>query len=235
MIFTKTSSKCHRHRLDRIPSTRRFRISAANNGPKRFHQNRTVSWLISIPRSCSRSLTFRRDRGNRTWSITARRMISGLVLKYLKGLGLLIRQRQAHALPGSSHVGLTEPTGEFGSILALENSSVTRPDHRDLGLISSAALAHAIPQANKTTASASANILLVIGPQSLRSAEDGVAQLSAMTTPFSAAAAQPIHFGHAGHPPAADRIANAMTSSKTTDIAAANRPFSGKAPSCWPP
>ncbi len=125
--------------------------------------------------------------------------------------------------------------GRFGSILALEKSSVTRPDHRDLGLISSAALAHAFPQANKTTASASTNILLVIGPQSLRSAEDGVAQLSAMTTPFSAAAAQPIHFGHAGHPPAADRIANAMTSSKTTDIAAANRPFSGKAPSCWPP
>jgi hypothetical protein len=29
------------------------RISAANIGPNRFHQNRTVSWLMSIPRSAT--------------------------------------------------------------------------------------------------------------------------------------------------------------------------------------
>jgi hypothetical protein len=34
-----------------------FRISAANIGPNRFHQNRTVSWLMSIPRSARRSST----------------------------------------------------------------------------------------------------------------------------------------------------------------------------------
>ena len=32
-------------------AARLLRISAANIGPNRFHQNRTVSWLTSIPRS----------------------------------------------------------------------------------------------------------------------------------------------------------------------------------------
>ena len=31
-------------------ATRLLRISAANIGPNQFHQNRTVSWLMSIPR-----------------------------------------------------------------------------------------------------------------------------------------------------------------------------------------
>jgi hypothetical protein len=75
------SSKCQRHLLDRMPQTRRFRISAANIGPNRFHQNRTVSWLVSMPRSCKRSSTFRNDSGNRMYIITAKRMISGAGLK----------------------------------------------------------------------------------------------------------------------------------------------------------
>ena len=37
-------------------ATRRLRISAANIGPNRFHQNRTVSWLMSIPRSAKQIL-----------------------------------------------------------------------------------------------------------------------------------------------------------------------------------
>jgi len=65
----------------RMRSTRLRLISAANIGPNLFHQKRTVSWLISIPRSCSRSSTFLSDSGNRTYIMTARRMISGLVLK----------------------------------------------------------------------------------------------------------------------------------------------------------
>ena len=72
---------CQRHWLERSPSTRRFRISEANIGPNRFHQKRTVSWQMSMPRSCSRSSTLRSDSGNRMYIITARRMISGLVLK----------------------------------------------------------------------------------------------------------------------------------------------------------
>jgi hypothetical protein len=34
-----------------------------------------------MPRSCRRSSTFPRESGNRTYIITARQMISGLVLK----------------------------------------------------------------------------------------------------------------------------------------------------------
>ena len=56
-------------------------ISAAKIELKRFHQNRIVSWLTSIPRSWRRSSTLRSDSGKRTYIITARRMISGEVLK----------------------------------------------------------------------------------------------------------------------------------------------------------
>jgi hypothetical protein len=62
-----------------------------NIGPNRCHQNRTVSWLTSAPRSCNGSSTFRSDSGNRTYSITAKLMISGFVLNYLKGLAWVIR------------------------------------------------------------------------------------------------------------------------------------------------
>ena len=58
----------------------------ANIGPNRFHQNRTVSWLMSIPRSANRSSTLRSDNGYRTYIITTRRMTSGELLKYRKGL-----------------------------------------------------------------------------------------------------------------------------------------------------
>ena len=34
----------------RIWLTLSLRISAANSGPNLFHQNRTVSWLMSMPR-----------------------------------------------------------------------------------------------------------------------------------------------------------------------------------------
>ena len=52
----------------------------------RFHQNLTVSWLMSIPRSAKRSSTFRSDSGYRTYIITTRRMTSGELLKYMNGL-----------------------------------------------------------------------------------------------------------------------------------------------------
>src|SRR5271166_4966527 len=61
-------------------ATRLFRISAANIGPNRFHQNRTVSWLMSIPRSAKRSSTLRSDSGYFTYISTARRIISGELL-----------------------------------------------------------------------------------------------------------------------------------------------------------
>ena len=73
------------HNIRRMRLTRRRRIADANSGPNRFHQNRTVPWLMSMPRSNTRSSTLRNDSGNRTYIITARRMISGEELKYRNG------------------------------------------------------------------------------------------------------------------------------------------------------
>ena len=61
----------------RIACTRFLRISAANIGPNRFHQCLTVSWQMSMPRSCSRSSAFRSDSGNFTYIITTSRITSG--------------------------------------------------------------------------------------------------------------------------------------------------------------
>ena len=62
-----------------------------------------------IPRSCRRSSTLRSESGNRTYSITAKRKISGLVLKYLNGECFVIRRGYETALHGSSSFCLTVP------------------------------------------------------------------------------------------------------------------------------
>jgi len=62
-------------------SAHRLHSLASDIGPNRFHQNLTVSWQMSIPRSNSRSSTFRRLSGNRTYIITTRRITSGEELK----------------------------------------------------------------------------------------------------------------------------------------------------------
>ena len=46
--------------------------------------------ILPIPRSCKKSSTLRSESGKRTCSITAKRMISGLVLKYLNGACFVI-------------------------------------------------------------------------------------------------------------------------------------------------
>ena len=61
--------------------TRCRRTSAANSGPNLFHHSRTVSWQITMPRSASRSSTFRKLSGKRTYIITIRRITSGEELK----------------------------------------------------------------------------------------------------------------------------------------------------------
>lgn len=93
LIFTRTSSMCHRYCLDRILSTCRFQISAANSSPNRCRKNRTVSWQMSMRRSCKRSSASRSESGNRINIMTARRMIFGFVLNNRKGLRLDIVQR----------------------------------------------------------------------------------------------------------------------------------------------
>src|SRR5450755_3432706 len=87
-------------------ATRLFRISAANIGPNRFHQNRTVSWLMSIPRSANTSSTFRSDSGYRTYIITTRRITSGELLKYRNGLRMA---QSYHGRGGPEEFALTRP------------------------------------------------------------------------------------------------------------------------------
>ncbi len=62
-----------------------FRISAADIGPNRLHQSRTVLWLISIPRSARRSSTLRSDSGYLTYIIKTRPTTSAELLKYRNG------------------------------------------------------------------------------------------------------------------------------------------------------
>jgi len=54
----------------------------------------------------------RSDGGNRMYSITANRMISGLLRKPLNGFGLLIPVRHEAPLPRSSAFFLTKPLGQ---------------------------------------------------------------------------------------------------------------------------
>jgi hypothetical protein len=90
-----------------LSRTRRLRSSAANIGPNRFHQKRTISWQMSMPRSWRKSSTCCSESGNRTYIITAKRMISGDVLKYRNGF--LIRECYETAISGSSEFLLTLP------------------------------------------------------------------------------------------------------------------------------
>ena len=57
-----------------------YLIIEAKLRPNLFHQNRTARWLISFPRSRKASSRFRSQSGNRIYIITARRVISRLVL-----------------------------------------------------------------------------------------------------------------------------------------------------------
>ena len=65
-----------------------------------------------MPRSCRRSSTLRSESGKRTYSITAKRMISGLVLKYLNGECFVIRRGYETTLPVSSSFCLTVALGQ---------------------------------------------------------------------------------------------------------------------------
>src|SRR5450631_1605702 len=88
-----------------------FRIWPANIGPNRFHQNRTVSWLMSIPRSARRSSTLRNDSGYFTYIITTRRITSGELLKYRNGSFI----PQNTSARRNQEIALTEPSFEFRS------------------------------------------------------------------------------------------------------------------------
>ena len=57
------------------------RAHRGEHRPNLFHLMRTVSWQMSMPRSASRSSTFRNDSKKRTHIITTRRITSGKELK----------------------------------------------------------------------------------------------------------------------------------------------------------
>jgi len=63
----------------------------------------------STPRSCKRSSTLRSESGKRTYSITAKRMISGLVLKDLNGERFVICGFYKYTLLASTDFNLTVP------------------------------------------------------------------------------------------------------------------------------
>ena|GEM_PF-2393506 len=73
------------------------------------------------PRSCQRSSILRSESGKRTYSITAKRMISGLVLKHLNGERFVIRRSYETTLPVSTSFCLTGP-----SLMPRPQRSVTR-------------------------------------------------------------------------------------------------------------
>ncbi len=70
----------------------------------------TSSRLVSTHHSCSRSSTLRKESGKRTEYITARRMNSGLVSKYLNGDCLAIGRDYVAVLLGSRQALLTAPS-----------------------------------------------------------------------------------------------------------------------------
>lgn len=72
---------------------------AAGVGMNRGYPNRTVLWLTSTSRSCTSSSRFRSESGRQTYIIKARRMTSGLVRKYRKGLRWVMPGRVAAPCP----------------------------------------------------------------------------------------------------------------------------------------
>ena len=64
-----------------------------------------------------RSSTFSYESGNRMYSVTARRMISGLVLKNRKALFLVMHGGCETALPVSTKFILTMPSGVLVRLL----------------------------------------------------------------------------------------------------------------------
>lgn len=127
----RRSAKCHcqfdRARIRRI---RQRRISEVNVGPNLFHQKRMGSWLTSIPRSWSKSSAFPSDSGNRTYIITAMWMISGLVLRYLKGARFFMRAGKGKGQPASSCVALTLPRNGLRLIMTISNVPISTGSSR---------------------------------------------------------------------------------------------------------
>ena len=94
--------------------TRWRRMSPANSGPNLFHQSLTVSWQMSIPRSNSRSPTFRRLQRKADVHEHDQPDHLGRRVEAAKRARRQRPRLPAHTPPVSApcpacHVGLTEP------------------------------------------------------------------------------------------------------------------------------
>ena len=78
-------------------------------------------------------------------------------------------------------------------------------------------------------------IIVVIGPHNIRSAREGVIQLSTHIIRFMATVTQPVQVGQFGHRPVIESMDKIMKVNNAIEIAAIIRPLRGKAPSCVPP
>ena len=89
--------------------------------------------IQTMPRSCRRSSTLRSESGKRTYSITAKRMISGLVLKYLNGECFVIRGFYKYTRLASTEFTLTVPSSGGRRFLiagpAVDDGHICRPTH----------------------------------------------------------------------------------------------------------
>ena len=65
----------------------------------RFHQNRTVSRLMSIPRSAQRSSTLRSDSGYLTYIIMTRRMTFWRAVEISERVAHVLKLARPHAAP----------------------------------------------------------------------------------------------------------------------------------------
>lgn len=102
-----------RHRRDRTPTIRRFRIPAAGNGQDCASGSRQSRGRHEIPRLCRRSSTVPSDSEIRPCSFTAGRMISGDVLISLMRLSPVIRGGGPKTCPVSRQGILTRHAGDI--------------------------------------------------------------------------------------------------------------------------
>lgn len=79
------------------------------------------------------------------------------------------------------------------------------------------------------------SMIMVTGPQSFRSAMDGVARLAMTEITVSASVAHPVQIGQLGMKPAADVIDSPIASISSAAKPAAMRPRAGSFPALAPP
>lgn len=112
----------------RLPSALRLRILFAKYELNLSAHRRTLSWQASIPRSCRRSSTLRKESGNRTYISTPHWIISVDVLKWRNG-ELVIWGGYSAEITHSTQAALTIPRRPTLPLrrFSAKNDQVNRP------------------------------------------------------------------------------------------------------------